>query len=65
MVIGKQKCALGQKKGIMASPSANASTHFLAPSFVKSGGRFDAEVRLEEEEPNLEPRDFEVRDIVG
>jgi hypothetical protein len=49
----------------MASPSANAITHFLAPSFASSAGRFDTEVGLEEEEPNLEPRDFEVRDIVG
>lgn len=58
-------CSLGQKKGVMASPDAKDGTHFLVPSFASSGGRFDAEVGLEEEEPDLEPRDFEVRDIVG
>ena len=49
----------------MASPDAKDGTHFLVPSFASSGGRFDVEVGLEEEEPDLEPRDFEVRDIVG
>ena len=53
-------CSLGRKKGVMASPSANVGTHFLAPSFGSKGGKFDVEVGLEEEEPDLEPRDFEV-----
>ena len=58
-------CSLGWKKGVMDSPGANTNTHILAPSFSSSGGRFDIEVRLEEEEPDLEPRDFKVRGIVG
>jgi hypothetical protein len=49
----------------MGSPSANTGTHFLAPSFSSNGGKFDIGVGLEEEEQDLEPRDFEVRDIVG
>jgi hypothetical protein len=57
-------CSLGRKKGVIGSLGANTGTHFLAPSFAFGGSRFDVEVGLKEEEPDLEPRDFEVRDIV-
>jgi hypothetical protein len=59
-----EMCSLRRKKGVIASPSTSLSTHFLVPSFSSNGGRFDVGVRLEEKEPNLEPRDQEARDII-
>ena len=49
-------CFLGRNKGVIASPLTNLGTNFLAPSFSSNGCRLDVGVRLEEEEPNLEPK---------
>ena len=49
----------------MDSPSANTGTHILAPSLSSSGDRFDIEVKLEEEEPDLEPQDFKDETLWG
>jgi hypothetical protein len=60
---GVEMCSLGRKKEVMDSFAANIGTYFLAPNFSSNGSRFDIGVRLEEEEPDLEPRDHEARDI--
>ena len=57
-------CSLGQKKGVMVSPTTNTGTHFLALSFSSNGGIFNIGVGLEEEELDMEPRDCEVWDMV-